>query len=69
MEIPEDLDSWEFADSGLELTVYHFKRAGARRILLLHELPGLSEHCVAFGRKLYERGFDVHMPLLFGKFG
>lgn len=59
--------SWVYEDGGRPLTVYQFERPDAPAVLLLHELPGMSEHCVAFGRQLFDAGFDVHMPLLFGK--
>ena len=69
MQTPEDLEPWSFVDSTGSLTVYKLERRGARRALLMHELPGLSEDCVDFARRLYGEGFEVHVPLLFGSLG
>lgn len=40
--------------------------ADSRTVVLLHELPGMSPGCIDFGSELTFRGFEVHMPLLFG---
>jgi dienelactone hydrolase len=36
-------------------------------VLLMHELPGLTEYVVDFGRQLAENGYTVFMPVMFGK--
>ncbi len=39
---------------------------GAKTVVLLHELPGMSPGCIDFGSELAGNGFKVSMPLLFG---
>jgi dienelactone hydrolase len=39
------------------------------RIVLFHELPGLSPHDLALGARLACEGFRVYMPLMFGQKG
>lgn len=39
---------------------------GGPAVLLLHELPGMTEACIGWARELAERGFRVYLPLLFG---
>jgi dienelactone hydrolase len=39
---------------------------GARVVVLLHEINGLSPGCIDFGNELASNGFRVYMPLLFG---
>jgi dienelactone hydrolase len=36
---------------------------------MLHELGGLNPETIAFADRLVERGFSVHLPLLFGRAG
>lgn len=50
------------------IDVYHSVRQGPP-VLLLHELPGLTQQCVSFARRLRDDGFTVYMPLLFGSPG
>ncbi len=38
-------------------------------ILLMHELPGMTESCLKFANRLVDNGFTVYLPLLFGKAG
>lgn len=36
-------------------------------VLLMHELPGLTEDVVDFGRQIAANGYTVFMPVMFGK--
>lgn len=63
----EGFSRFAFASDGLEKTVY--RRGEGPAVLLLHELPGLSQPCIAMGRRLADEGYTVYMPLLFGEPG
>jgi dienelactone hydrolase len=36
-------------------------------VLLMHELPGLTDFVVDFGRQIAANGYTVFMPVMFGK--
>jgi hypothetical protein len=38
-------------------------------VLVMHELPGLTENCLKFADRLVNQGFTVYLPLLFGQLG
>jgi dienelactone hydrolase len=38
-------------------------------VLVLHELPGLTNDCLAFADRLVNNGFSVYLPVLFGEPG
>jgi dienelactone hydrolase len=38
-------------------------------VLVMHELPGLTENCLRFAERLVDQGFTVYLPLLFGELG
>lgn len=38
-------------------------------VVLMHELPGLSERTQTLAREIAKRGYQVHLPLLFGTWG
>lgn len=56
---------------------FSFEAAGARKIvffkgqgpgiLLMHELPGMIEECVALANHIEAQGYTVFLPLLFGE--
>ena len=54
-----------FKALGTKKTVF-FKGDGPG-ILLMHELPGMVEECVALADHIERQGFTVFLPLLFGK--
>lgn len=60
----EGFECFEFAAEGLAKCVY--RRGTGPAVLLIHELPGMSEPCIAMGRRLADAGYTVYMPLLFG---
>ncbi|MGH9799452.1 MAG: dienelactone hydrolase family protein [Blastocatellia bacterium] len=46
-----------------------FWRGEGPGVLILHELPGMSEACLELGRIIAKEGFRVYLPLMFGKPG
>lgn len=63
----EGFERFSLASGGLEKPVY--RRGAGPAVLLIHELPGMSEPCIAMGRRLADAGYTVYMPLLFGEPG
>lgn len=51
-----------------DFQVYRTKTAGPP-VLLLHELPGLSDATFRLARRIGDRGYTVYVPLLFGSPG
>lgn len=62
-----DYESFEFEDGGISHTVY--KRGSGPALLLLHELPGLSDFTFEVADGFAKEGFTIYLPLLFGKAG
>jgi dienelactone hydrolase len=54
-----------FTAEGGTLTL--FRRGEGLGVILLHELPGLTQETVEFAQWISDRGFHVVIPLLFGK--
>lgn len=44
-----------------------FRKGEGPGVILLHELPGLTQETVEFAEWIADRGFHVVMPLLFGR--
>lgn len=61
-------DEYTFTHGGETRPVY-VVGLGAKGVLLMHELPGLSPEAIDLARFLAEADMTVHMPLLFGKVG
>ncbi|MEM7582691.1 MAG: dienelactone hydrolase family protein [Acidobacteriota bacterium] len=57
----------EFEGSGIRHRV--FCRGEGRGVLLMHELPGMTDSCIRLARRISDAGFYVAMPLLFGRPG
>ena len=55
---------FEFTDGDITHTVY--RRGSGRAVLLMHELPGMTQECIEYANELAQM-FAVYMPLLFGK--
>ena len=49
-----------------DYTLPLFRKGEGPGVILLHELPGLTQETVEFAEWIAERGFHVVMPLLFG---
>ena len=48
----------------------HVYRAGSGpAVIVVHELPGLHPGVIAFGQRLVDAGYTVHLPSLFGRPG
>jgi dienelactone hydrolase len=47
----------------------YYRRTGAKGVVLMHELPGITPEVVALAERLVEAGFSVAMPSLFGNDG
>jgi dienelactone hydrolase len=52
--------------SGLPFRAFRIGPTTGRTVLVLHELPGLTQDDLALARALGQRGFNVFAPLLFG---
>lgn len=62
-----DVDGYEqfpFPHGGKTYPVY--RRGRGPGVLVMHELPGMTEECLDFGRRLADAGFAVYLPLLVG---
>lgn len=46
-----------------------FWRGSGPGVLILHELPGMSEACLELGRIIAKEGYRVYLPLMFGEPG
>ncbi|MDR3418670.1 MAG: dienelactone hydrolase family protein [Nevskia sp.] len=57
----------DFSDGGIAHPVY--KRGGGPGVVVIHELPGLSDACIGLADEIAAQGFTVYLPLLFGKPG
>ena len=55
-----------FSDGGIEHAV--FRTGGGPGVLIMHELPGMTESCMDFAKEV-AREFTVYLPLMFGKPG
>jgi len=56
-----------FSANGITHEVYEFGGSGPD-VILLHELPGFSLDTIKLARRLTGEGYNVHVPLIFGKF-
>jgi dienelactone hydrolase len=56
-----------FSADGITHPVY--RRGSGPGVVLIHELPGLSDACIGLGDEIAAAGFSVHLPLLFGRPG
>lgn len=56
-----------FEEGGIRHRV--FKKGNGPGVLVLHELPGMTEQCIELGRAVAAEGFTSYLPLLFGKPG
>lgn len=63
-----EIDGFErsaFAFGGMTHDVY--RGGSGPAVIVVHEVPGLHDRVVAFGRRLIAAGYTVYMPSLFGK--
>ncbi|MEV4313823.1 dienelactone hydrolase family protein [Actinocrispum sp. NPDC049592] len=62
-----ELDSWalsEFDDGTHKFPVY--RKGEGPGVIVVHEIPGLTDKVLAFGQEVVDAGFTVLMPSLFG---
>ncbi|MCO6690064.1 dienelactone hydrolase family protein [Pseudomonas shirazica] len=57
--------SFLFSDGEYEHLVY--TKGEGKPVLIMHELPGLTSDTRNFAERLIDAGFQVYLPLLFGK--
>jgi len=62
-----DYSTYQFAHDGTDRAIYH--QGAGPGVIILHELGGLNPETIEFADRLVDRGFCVHLPLLFGKAG
>jgi dienelactone hydrolase len=58
-------EQFDFTSGGASKTVY-WKGQG-KPVLVMHELPGLTEFATRFADRLAAAGFTIYLPLLFGE--
>ena len=60
----EGYDESTFTHDGVSRQV--FSAGDGPAVIVIHEVPGLHPEVIAFGRRVVDAGFTVHMPSLFG---
>src|SRR5262249_39059452 len=56
----------EFAFTDADITHVVFRKGAGPGVVLMHELPGLTQECIRLAEAISDDGFTVHLPLLFG---
>jgi hypothetical protein len=70
MAVPDTMDSLGFRSSEFsagDITHPVFDKGTGACVLVMHELPGLTQAFVNFAERLIAEGFHVFMPLLIGR--
>jgi dienelactone hydrolase len=62
-------EQFSFAADQIVHPVYYSGHRGARSLLVLPEIAGMSPGLLLFADRLINAGFRVHIPWLFGSFG
>ena len=62
-------DEFFFDRNGLRRTVFQCGPQDGAPVLLMQELPGMTKHTLALAKRLAGDGYQVYMPLMFGKPG
>lgn len=61
------LDTWtlsQFSDGGRTFPVY--RRGSGPGVVVVHEMPGITDKVLAFAQEVVDAGFTVLLPSLFG---
>lgn len=66
MDLP-GFETFDFADGGIRHPV--FRRGQGPGVVLIHELPGMTQECIRLAERIAASDFRVYMPLLFGQPG
>lgn len=62
-----ELDTWtssRFSDGGRTFPVY--RKGSGPGVIVLHEVPGITDKVLAFAQEVVDAGFTVLLPSLFG---
>src|ERR1700743_257078 len=62
-----ELDSWtksDFSDGGHTSPTY--RKGEGPGVIVIHEVPGMTDKVIGFGQEVVDAGFTVVMPSLFG---
>ncbi len=62
-------DEFEFYATGFRHRVLKKGDGNQPGILIIQELPGITHHTLALAERLYNDGFTVYLPVLFGEPG
>ncbi len=65
--IPGFEDPYDFTHDGMTHPV--FCKGTGPAVLVMHELPGMTQQCIALCNTIADQGFRVYLPLLFGGVG
>ena len=63
----DDAHRFLFADGGISHPVY--RDGTGPGVLILHELPGMSDACIRLADLVMNEGYTVYLPLFFGRPG
>lgn len=58
-------DSFDLAHDGITHTVYLRRNTGPA-VVVMHEIPGMTPELIRFADRVWEAGFSVYAPTLFG---
>jgi dienelactone hydrolase len=62
-----ELDSWTRSDFGDGVRTFPTYRKGTGPgVIVIHEIPGMTDKVIGFGQEVVDAGFTVVMPSLFG---
>lgn len=65
-----DLDSWTLSDFSDGVRTFPVYRKGeGPGVVVVHEVPGITDKVIAFAQEVVDAGFTVVLPCLFGKPG
>lgn len=65
----EKFDCYPFEFNGMARDIYKIGTDDQPAVLILQELPGITEHTLRFALRLHADGYAVYLPLLFGDAG
>jgi dienelactone hydrolase/pimeloyl-ACP methyl ester carboxylesterase len=58
---------FDFTEGNISHRVY--RKGTGPGVVIMHELPGMTEACISLADEVADNGFCVHLPLLFGEPG
>lgn len=65
----EEFACGQFEFNGMTRDIYKIGSDNQPSVLILQELPGITEHTLRFAQRLNADGYAVYLPLLFGEVG